>query len=255
MSEPITMKPIGKVICEQIYPAESPRQPGLVENKAVIELSKDLNLSQSLKNLNTFSHIWVIFNFHQNTDWKPLVSPPRGEEKQGVFATRSPYRPNPIGISSVKLDKIEDNKLFISNHDFLNDTPIFDIKPYIPYTDTIADANSGWLKHENAYKIEYTNTSKQQIQWIKQYAHIDLHNIIETQLSYTPLNAKKKRLTKDDSFHYLHHRTWKVSFQITEPSTITIHKIHSNYSAEELQSKTDTYNDKQTHNDFIRNFH
>jgi tRNA-Thr(GGU) m(6)t(6)A37 methyltransferase TsaA len=124
----------------------APRQPDEhLGIDGIITLHKKHDFEQALKDLNTFSHIWLIYGFHSSKGWKPMVLPPRGTEKRGVFATRSPYRPNPIGISVVKLISISGLKLHVSGTDLLDCTPIYDIKPYIPYADSIPDANAGWI--------------------------------------------------------------------------------------------------------------
>jgi len=98
--------------------------------------------------LERFSHIWVIYWLHLNQGWNPLVRPPgRGNKKRGLLATRAPHRPNPIGLSAVRLFAIENNTLTIDSADLLDGTPVLDIKPYLPYADCIASANSGWLEN------------------------------------------------------------------------------------------------------------
>jgi tRNA-Thr(GGU) m(6)t(6)A37 methyltransferase TsaA len=106
----------------------------------------------AVRELGTYSHLWLIFIFHQirNRKWSPLVRPPRlgGNKKTGVFATRSPFRPNPIGLSAVKLERVEQTGqgplLHLSGVDILDGTPVLDIKPYLPWADAIADADGGF---------------------------------------------------------------------------------------------------------------
>lgn len=128
-----------------------PRQPGLTNTPAIIELLPAYAVADAVQGLDAFSHIWLTFVFHavQQREWKPLVRPPRlgGNEKIGVFATRSTHRPNPIGLSVVALEKIETSdgvRLHIRGGDLLDGTPILDIKPYLPYADCIADARAGF---------------------------------------------------------------------------------------------------------------
>ncbi len=112
---------------------------------ATIELQPKLSLA--IRDLEHFSHIWIIYWLHLNQGWNPLVRPPgRGAQKRGVLATRAPHRPNPIGLSAVRLLAIEQNRLTIDAGDLLDGTPVLDIKPYLPYADQIEDANSGWLE-------------------------------------------------------------------------------------------------------------
>ena len=130
-----------------------PRQPGLVaEATAYIELLPPYNRLDTLEGLEDFSHIWVQFIFHAclSEQWKAKVRPPRlgGKKKLGVFATRATHRPNPIGLSVIKLGKIhqQGKKVFIDLHgaDLLDGTPVLDIKPYLPYADSIEDAKGGF---------------------------------------------------------------------------------------------------------------
>lgn len=125
-----------------------PRQSGLVDSVGKIVFEKEYNNSAALKGLEDFSHLWLIWGFSEvdKTDWSPTVRPPRlgGNKRVGVFATRSPYRPNPIGLSSVKILKIENGVIYVSGVDLLDNTPIYDIKPYIPYTDCHTDALGGF---------------------------------------------------------------------------------------------------------------
>ena len=138
---------IGKVHSPYKEKFAIPRQPGLVScAKGVIELIDQANNIDLVRGLEQFSHIWVLFVFHatQQQGWKPLVRPPRlgGNKKMRVLATRSTFRPNPIGMSVVKLDKISasNNKvsIHISGLDLLDQTPVIDIKPYIAYSDIVS---------------------------------------------------------------------------------------------------------------------
>jgi len=162
-----------------------PRQAGLVEHAtAYIELIEPYNHPDIVKGLEGFSHLWVSFVFHQHLDkgWKNLVSPPRleGQTRYGVFATRSSFRPNPMGLSVVQLNSIEtkSNRLFIhiSGADFLDGTPVLDIKPYISYSDSLENTRSGFIQDikEPNYSITYAEQALQQISQAKhQYPHID----------------------------------------------------------------------------------
>jgi len=122
-----------------------------------------------VKDLEKFSHIWIIYSFHKASGpWHPLIDTPRVESsKVGIFATRAPKRPNPIGMSAVKLEKIEWNaktgiQIHVSGIDILDQTPIFDIKPYLPYCDAIPEANSGWIEGDiKRYQIQFSEDSLQ----------------------------------------------------------------------------------------------
>ncbi len=150
-----------------------PRQPRL-ENEAISELVllAPYNRSEALWEIEQFSHIWLIFIFNQTQSkaWKPLVRPPRlgGNQRIGVFASRSTFRPNPIGLSAVELIKINPNEgkvsLLLRGCDLVDGTPIIDIKPYIPYSDAIPNANAGFATMPPAIrcKVNFTRDAIEQ---------------------------------------------------------------------------------------------
>ncbi len=131
-----------------------PRQSGLVKTKAQIIFEPKYRKPEALRGLEEYSHLWLLWYFSEakpSGSWSPTVRPPRlgGNQRRGVFATRSPFRPNPLGLSSVQLEGIEFGSeqgpiLHIIGADLLDQTPIFDIKPYIPYTDSHPEAWSGF---------------------------------------------------------------------------------------------------------------
>ena len=131
-----------------------PRQSGLVQNtEGRIVFLPEYRRAEAVRGLEGYSHIWLIWEFSESKldDWRPTVRPPRlgGNRRMGVFATRSPFRPNPIGLSSVRLLRIETDLpespvLVVSGADLLNGTPIYDIKPYLPYVDCHPDAVGGF---------------------------------------------------------------------------------------------------------------
>ena len=136
-----------------------PRQPGLTSIESKIELIAPFNRKESLTGLSEFSHIWILFIFHQthcSEKFTPCVRPPRlgGNKKIGVFASRSPNRPNNIGLSLVKLIRIDGTTLIISGGDFLDGTPVLDIKPYLKEIESIPDSKSGWIDSLNTSKLE-----------------------------------------------------------------------------------------------------
>ena len=131
-----------------------PRQPGLVKHGGgELHLVAPYNQADAVRGLQSFSHLWILFVFHQTMEggWRPTVRPPRlgGNARMGVFATRSPFRPNNLGLSSVRLLGVEQTREFgtvlhVGGADLMDGTPIFDIKPYIPYGDCHPDATGGF---------------------------------------------------------------------------------------------------------------
>lgn len=152
--EPVSFTPIAYIQSPFKQRYGVPRQPGLAKNAVgLIQFKKDPDLISALKTIEQFSHLWIIFIFHQHggKKWKPSIRPPRlgGRTKVGVLASRSPHRPNPIGISVVKINKVYLNNpqgpsMEVQGLDLLDGTPILDVKPYIPYADAIPEAVAGW---------------------------------------------------------------------------------------------------------------
>lgn len=149
----VSMQPIGFI--RSCFPEKFgiPRQAGLVgEAHATLELIPPFDTPEAVRGLEEFSHVWLIFVFHAHLEngWKPTVRPPRlgGNKRLGVFATRSPFRPNPIGLSAVELEEIVTEKgrpiLHLRGVDLLDGTPVLDIKPYLPYADALPGASGGF---------------------------------------------------------------------------------------------------------------
>jgi len=130
---------------------DAPHQPTVVEGtesgalaEATIEFVDSLT-SEAFRDLAGFERIWLVFVFHRSEGWKPEVRPPRGGGKRSVLATRSPHRPNAIGLSAVELVAVDDRSLRVRGMDLLDGTPILDIKPYVPYADAFPLARAGWI--------------------------------------------------------------------------------------------------------------
>lgn len=139
-----------------------PRQSGLAPSvKSVIEFCEGFRDENCVRDIEQYSHLWLLWGFSKNENqWSPTVRPPRlgGNKRVGVFATRSPFRPNPVGLSCVKLEAVEDSEngklLVVSGADLSDGTPIFDIKPYLPYVDSIPDASGGFSEEHKSDFVE-----------------------------------------------------------------------------------------------------
>lgn len=144
-------RPIGILRSPYSRRIDAPHQSTVVEGTATgdfvtatLELEEWLD-EKVIQDLDGFDRLWLIFAFHLSDGWKSSVKPPRGGPKRGVLATRSPHRPNSIGLSAVKLVKIEGKILHLQGVDLLDGTPVLDIKPYVPYADAFPDAKAGWI--------------------------------------------------------------------------------------------------------------
>jgi tRNA-Thr(GGU) m(6)t(6)A37 methyltransferase TsaA len=149
--------PIGILRSPYAKRIDAPHQPSVVagtESGAPAEATLELHASLPetvLRDLAGFERIWLIFAFHLSEGWAPLVQPPRGpRRKRGVLATRSPHRPNPLGLSCVELVAVEGRTLRLRGVDLLDGTPVLDVKPYVPYADAFPEARAGWIDEVDA---------------------------------------------------------------------------------------------------------
>lgn len=140
----LKLTPIGVVHSPFIWRDEAPRQANVgAALDAVIVLRP--GMQNALKDIEGFDYCWILSWFHHSNGWKQQIIPPRDRHKRGLFATRSPDRPNPIGLSAVRIVSVYGTRLTIRGHDLLDGTPVLDIKPYIPAYDAFASAKSGWV--------------------------------------------------------------------------------------------------------------
>lgn len=200
-----------------------PRQPRLVpEAKAKLIFSPDFNREEFVRGIDEFTHIWLLFRFHETADkgYSPMVRPPRlgGNERKGVFATRATFRPNAIGMSAVKLEGIEYKNgqlsLLLAGIDLLDGTPIIDIKPYLPYSDAMLDASAGFAdtRPETQMSVEFTPEVTLFIEQQTQYP--DLLNFISNVLKQDPRPAYKKQKDGEQSYGmtlYDYNIRWQVN--------------------------------------------
>jgi tRNA-Thr(GGU) m(6)t(6)A37 methyltransferase TsaA len=169
-----------------------PRQAGLVKSAtATLELLPPYNVEEALRGIEEFSHLWIIFAFHESVceKFQPMVRPPRlgGNVRKGVFATRAPFRPNPIGLSVVELKGINGTTLELAGGDFLDGTPVLDIKPYIPYADSIPDAQGAFA--HNAPEGSNTVSFLPEAEAVFQTLEKPQRQLIKDMLSHDPRPA------------------------------------------------------------------
>jgi tRNA-Thr(GGU) m(6)t(6)A37 methyltransferase TsaA len=235
------------------HPYDAPRQGSIDDSGLLGTITLPASHRDSLKDLASFDRVWLIYDFHQNKSWKTLVMPPRGaREKRGVFATRSPYRPNSIGLSCVELVKLDGTTLTVRSTDLLDGTPILDIKPYVAYADSFPDAKMGWLRNIEAEKfnVDFTNEAEAQLAWLAQNGLTNLRSTLVHQLEYNPLDSNQKRVKRKEPGYEFSYRTWRAHFLITG-QTVSIDAISSGYSPDDLDSLDDRYRDKALHRAFV----
>jgi tRNA-Thr(GGU) m(6)t(6)A37 methyltransferase TsaA len=219
-----SLSPIGEIQSPFKEKFGIPRQPGLC-NAATgsIKLIGDCNNEMAVKDLTLHSHIWILFLFHQNLEqgWKSSVRPPRlgGNEKTGVFATRSTFRPNGIGMSAVKLLGVRQSGkqwfVDVQGLDLLDGTPVVDIKPYIPYSDSIKNAHSELAESapEKSLNVVFTPNANATLALYKE-SHPQLSLLIEQVLQQDPRPSYKQNKV-DDKIYGIRLYNYNIRWQVT----------------------------------------
>jgi tRNA-Thr(GGU) m(6)t(6)A37 methyltransferase TsaA len=247
MSEPeptLQLTPIGLVHSPWRDKHSAPRQPAQARGvEGRIELFDQPGLRDGLADLETWSHIWVLFWFHLNAQagFRAKVEPPRSHKKRGVFSTRSPYRPNPLGLSALRLVRIEQHVLHVSDVDIVDGTPVLDIKPYVAYTDALRDANTGWLGEPEAagpeYQVQFAERAENQLQWLSQRCAFDVRAHSVSVLSAGPAPHAYRRIRAYEQHSVLAARDFRVYFRVAG-HTVTVFDITTGYRARVLADVT-----------------
>ena len=240
----LTLEPIGYLRNDLATKVEAARQPrAAAGTPARIELLPGRHFEHALEDLAGWELIWVIFWFHLNTGWRPKVLPPRSTTgRKGVFSTRSPHRPNPIGMSVVRLDRVEGLTLYVRDADMLDGTPVLDIKPYIAYTDAHPNAGTGWLQEGgpprggqaqpsdpvHAYLVQFDALAADQAAWIEAHTGLPMRERIESTLSLGPEPHPYRRIRRLGDGMQLAVKEWRVRFAVVE-RTVSVVAIDSGF--------------------------
>jgi tRNA-Thr(GGU) m(6)t(6)A37 methyltransferase TsaA len=216
------IQPIGKILSPYKELFGTPRQGLLVpQNRGYIELNTDI-APESLDGLIGFSHIWVLFHFHKNKSktLKFKVHPPRaGGDSFGVFATRSPHRPNPIGMSVLRLLGIEGRKLAVAGLDLVDGTPVLDIKPYVKDYDSHPDATRGWLDQieSSNLMVEFEEAARTTLEKeAKRFPDCNLFEVIAGTLKNDPRPIVYKENPEHKDSHAMYFEDLDVHFKFTK---------------------------------------
>lgn len=212
------MKAIAHIYTEFPEKFGIPRQSGLVESlKGKIIFEPEYRVAEAVRGLEEYSHIWLLWEFSEaaKEKWSPTVRPPRlgGNKRVGVFATRSPFRPNPIGLSSVRLEKIEIDErlgpvLWVSGIDMLDGTPVYDIKPYLAYCDSHPEAECGFADRVKSHALLVTYEEDA----VKGIEDMCLQTICEV-LAQDPRTAY---VTEEDREWGLAYAGYNIRFKVKE---------------------------------------
>jgi tRNA (adenine37-N6)-methyltransferase len=258
----LELTPIGIVRSPWTEKHSAPRQPAAARGVAGrIELESQPAYLHGLEDLHLWSHVWVLFWFHQNSTWHPKVLPPRSHKKRGVFATRSPHRPNPIGISVLKLERIEGYVLHVQDLDILDGTPVLDIKPYVAYTDSLPAASSGWLDEPVTdpgprFIVEYTPRAEQQLEWLASRAAFDLRAAAEEVLSVGPSPHPYRRIREYADHFELGVKDFRLHFTL-QGEVVIVSEVESGYKARVLDDRNAVATERtplDVHRAFVQTF-
>lgn len=228
-----SIEPIGVIESPYKEKFAVPRQPRLVPAaRSRVKLQGAANSPEAVRRLEQFSHVWLLFLFDQNLEagWKPTVRPPRlgGNERIGVFASRSTFRPNGIGMSAVEVKGISKQGdqiyLDLGNVDLVDGTPIVDIKPYIPYSDSIAEAQGGYAEDEpEKSQVDFSSVALAALEMRNDTEYVK--TVIEQVLAQDPRPAYKKN--KPDNKEYaVNLFDLNVKFTVSD-NLITVTAIES----------------------------
>jgi tRNA-Thr(GGU) m(6)t(6)A37 methyltransferase TsaA len=242
--EPLSLHPIGVIRTPYTDRYRAPRQPGVASEgcEGVIELIGGMNLEEAVADLAGFDRIWVLVWFHQNTRWRPRVLPPRGGRvRRSVLATRSPHRPNPLGLSALRLLEVRGRTLRVADVDLLDGTPVLDIKPYVPYADAFADARAGWLDTVMAdeaqqqgprYTVRWSPLAEQQRTWLRETHAVIVGSVAVGALERDPAPHPYRRIVRThDGGLMIAEKSWRLCFEVSDHD-VTITRLKSGYRNE-----------------------
>ncbi len=247
----LKLDPIGFVRSPATIKLEAARQPAAaVDAPGRIELLPGRNLEHAVEDLEGWDYLWVIFWFHLNEGWRPKVLPPRGPRKRrGVLATRSPHRPNPLGLSAVRLVRVEGLTLHLRGVDMVDGTPVLDIKPYVPYTDAHPGAACGWLDRAGktagsgqvadpvaAYEVRFTLRAAEQSDWIELRTGLPLRERIQSVLGSDPSPRPYRRIRRERDALRLALHDWRVRFTVFDRQ-VQVEELASGYRPSQLAAQ------------------
>ena len=255
----LTVHPIGVVKSPFRTRAEAPRQATVQrEVRGEVELYPGRGFEDALSDLAEWDHIWLITWFHLSSHYRPKVRPPRSARKRGLFATRAPYRPNPLGLSAVRLVAVEGLTLTVEGLDLVDQTPVLDIKPYVPYADCITAANHGWLESQQqsvpdpvaSYQVQYAPLAEEQLAFLAEH-DVALKPRVDAALALGPSPHAYRRIRRLHEGYRLAVRDWRVHFD-THEREVRVHGVYSGYRARELSGPSASV--PEPHRLFVRAF-
>lgn len=201
----LTIRPIGFLRSGKGVRFKTLHQPDEAASETnVLELTPAPGILEALRDLEGMERVWLLWWFHRAESWRPLVLPPRGpSQRRGVFSTRSPHRPNPIGMTPARLLGIEGLRLLLGPCDLLEGTPVLDIKPYVPAYDAFADSAAGWIDTVEAlhaappaYAVSWSLLAREQAEWLKAAWSVDFQQRLVEILGRDPRPHRTRRIRR-----------------------------------------------------------
>lgn len=234
----LTLQPIGFLRTRQQVKFQAGHQPvSATEERNELTLLPDARHEQALQDLAGFDRIWLLSWFHRNTTWRPMVLPPRGPaRRRGTFATRSPHRPNPLGLTCVPLRGVAGRTLLLGPCDLIDGTPILDIKPYIPAFDAFPEARAGWIDEMEAslrapahHTLDYAPLAREQLAWLLDQGGIDFTPRLAELLTRDPAPHRTRRIRRRGEAEFtIGCGAWRAVFTVREQA-VTVTAVEAGY--------------------------
>jgi tRNA-Thr(GGU) m(6)t(6)A37 methyltransferase TsaA len=249
-------EPIGVVRSPFHERAAAPRQASAGRDVAGrVELHAGRGYEHALEGLSVWEYVWIVFVFHRNVEqgrgWKAKVLPPRSDTKQGVFATRSPHRPNPIGMSAVAVERVEGLAVHVRGLDLLDGTPVLDLKPYVAYADSHPEARAGWLEARDpaaTWDVRFGSDASEELEWLRSRG-VDLIAAIRSVLALGPRPHPYRRIREHAGGMRLAIKDWRVDF-VVAGTCIDVRRVCTGYRAKDLLTEPGL----DVHREFVARF-
>ncbi len=234
----LTLQPIGYLRTRQQVKFQAGHQPTTAAEAAnELELLAGCGYEQALQDLGGMERVWLLWWFHRNERWRPLVLPPRGPaRRRGVFATRSPHRPNPLGLTAVPLLGVDGRRLLLGPCDLVDGTPIFDLKPYVAAYDAFPAARAGWidameteLREPARFTVSLSAAATVHAQWLRENWQIDFTPRLIELLSRDPTPHRTRRIRRRNATDFeIGCGAWRAVFTVTD-ETVCVRALEAAY--------------------------
>ncbi len=234
----LTLQPIGHLRTRQTVKFQAGHQPeAAAAERNELELLAGCGYEQALQDLAGVERVWLLWWFDRNDSWRPLVLPPRGpSRRRGVFATRSPHRPNPLGLTSVPLLGISGRRLLLGPCDLVDGTPVFDVKPYVAAYDAFPDARAGWIDAMEAeqreparFSVELSDAATEHGNWLRNTWQIDFTSRLIELLSRDPAPHRTRRIRRRTAtLLEIGCGAWRAVFHVSG-ETVTVLALEAAY--------------------------